>query len=226
MSGLNPKLVEFQHLVDKSFPNRPADWTWGDTSHKARKSDHNSGDAVDVRVEGANADKVIDIALKDPNVKYVIHNQRIWTRSGGWKPFVGRYKDGRKKDPHTHHVHVSFYHKAAQGDPNPSAVKKPKKVKTPPVARRKKAKAATKPTSKPSKKKGGKKIILGERSVVMGPSQLMAAHVETPHEGGGKIAKGSQTVFIGPKMLAFARIGDPTTDGYGVVSGNQGIEVG
>ncbi len=224
--GLNPRLVEFQKLVDQSFPNRPVDWTWGDTSHKARKSDHNTGDAVDVRVDGAKADKVIDLALKDPNTKYIIHNRRIWTRTGGWKPFTGTYKDGRKKDPHLHHVHVSFYRKAAQGDPNKSAVPAPKKTKRAPAAKRKPATTRARATSKPAKKKGGKKIVQGEHSVVLGKSQLMAAHVETPHTGGGKIKKGSQTVFVGPKMLQFARIGDPTTDGYGVVSGNDTVEIG
>jgi len=52
----------------------------------------------------------------------------------------------------------------------------------------------------------------GEPTVMLGPDQLMAAHVESPHTGGGKIAEGSSSVFVGPQRLPFARHGDPTND--------------
>jgi hypothetical protein len=35
-------------------------------------------------------------------VKYVIWNRRIWTSGQGWHPYRG-------VNPHTNHVHISFY---------------------------------------------------------------------------------------------------------------------
>lgn len=80
---------------------------WGDTSHKARKSDHNTGDALDLGIRDLNqgsaiAQKLIEDA-KNRNVKYIIFNNKIWNPSisNEWRPYKG-------KDPHKGHVHVSF----------------------------------------------------------------------------------------------------------------------
>jgi len=236
---LNPNMLSFRERVNKAFPGRnrvPAkEGTWGDKPHQTHGSAHNTGDAVDITHDpgssGASGTAIAEMAIKDPNVKNVIFNRQIWTRSSGkWSPFVGKYKSGRAKDPHTDHVHIEFYaRRAARGDPSPTTVRKKKKKKTKvaarrrPAAKRRKGKTAAAPKASA---KGGKKIVQGEHSVVLGTGQRMAAHVETPHTGGGRIAKGSPTVFIGPRQLAFARIGDPTTDGYNVVTGKETVFVG
>ncbi|MFS8070529.1 MAG: hypothetical protein ACMG6S_29545, partial [Byssovorax sp.] len=95
-------------------------------------------------------------------------------------------------------------------------------------AARKKADAAAKKGKKVSDASvtGPRYIYDGESSVLLGTTQRMAAHVESPHTGGGKVAKGSATVFVGPKQLAFARKGDPTTDNLNVKTGHEAILVG
>lgn len=237
MAGLNPAVVDFLQSVNRDFPGRKkaSDGTWGDRAHQKRKSDHNTGDAVDITHDpksGADGNTIAARALRDPRVKYVIWNHQINSKDGrGWRPYKGA-------NPHTQHVHVSFKRGAgcanckpiAQGDPNPkkTAAKPAKKKK-----KKRKTGIAAKPMKQPrskggaaggSKKKGGgKKIVQGEPTVVMGGNQLMMAHVQTPHTGGGKIAKGSGTVFIGRMLLAMARIGDPTTDNYKVKTGHDSI---
>lgn len=75
-------------------------------------------------------------------------------------------------------------------------------------------KNAHKTSTEPEKESsgGGVEIKKGEPSVMVGPGQNMAAHVESPHTGGGKIVEGSPTVFVGKKQLPFAREGDATDD--------------
>jgi hypothetical protein len=74
------------------------------------KSDHASGNAVDIMVSAANdrqlGDEIANFfqANERPmNVKYIIWNRRIWSpqRAGeGWRPYSGA-------SAHTDHVHVS-----------------------------------------------------------------------------------------------------------------------
>lgn len=65
------------------------------------------------------------------------------------------------------------------------------------------------------------RVIDGEPSVMLGPDQHMAAHIESPHTGRGKVVEGSSSVFVGRKQLAFARYGDTTNDNYQVVADVQ-----
>lgn len=261
MASLNPAVVEWRNNANAWWPNRKkaSDGTWGDKAHQARKSDHNTGDAIDIThdpASGAHGDEIAARAMKDPRIKYIIWNHRIWSRdraSEGWRAYKG-------KNPHTKHVHLSFKRggscsncaspkgvpakpkPAARGDVSPTSKKKaaPKKA-APKKTAPKKAKSTsgnwiqrlfsrrprTVATRAAAKKQqAGKKIVQGEHSVVLGSTQRMAAHVKTPHTGGGKIAKGSPTVFVGPKQLAFARIADPTTDGGAVVSGKETVLIG
>lgn len=91
----------------------------GDTSHAARKSDHNpdwdSGGvvrAVDIGIEGRNAGDILDAVIGDQRVWYVIHKGRIWSRTYGW---ANRSYTG--SNPHNHHIHVSIRHTdAAEND--------------------------------------------------------------------------------------------------------------
>ena len=75
-------------------------------------------------------------------------------------------------------------------------------------------KNAHKTSTEPEKSSSGAGVEIkkGEPSVMVGPGQNMAAHVESPHTGGGKIIEGSPTVFVGKKQLPFAREGDATND--------------
>jgi hypothetical protein len=67
-------------------------------------SDHNTGFAVDLTHDKANG---IDCYLifqklqKDPRVKYLIFNYRIWTPEKGVDVYTG-------SNPHTKHIHISI----------------------------------------------------------------------------------------------------------------------
>ncbi len=81
---------------------------WGDKEHQKRRSDHNSGDAVDLGIHNDLdlGQKVADALVseaKERGIKYVIFNKRIWTPSEGWHAY-----SKAASMPHTDHVHVSF----------------------------------------------------------------------------------------------------------------------
>lgn len=67
-------------------------------------SDHNSGYAVDITHDPVNG---IDCAFafiklqKDPRVKYLIFNGKIWSKEKGNKDYTGSNK-------HTKHLHISI----------------------------------------------------------------------------------------------------------------------
>lgn len=68
-------------------------------------SDHNTGDAIDLQTNGVREDIANDIIsnAKKHNVKYVIHNGKIWSSeraNEGWRKYNG-------KNPHKGHIHVS-----------------------------------------------------------------------------------------------------------------------
>jgi uncharacterized Zn-binding protein involved in type VI secretion len=74
---------------------------------------------------------------------------------------------------------------------------------------------------------GSRKITEGEPSVLVGPHQQPAAHVDSPDSGGGKVKEGHPTVLVGPKKLPFARVGDPTKIKTGtVVDGDATVLLG
>src|SRR3954468_24869463 len=108
MGGEAPAIQRLRSDANSTWGKRTkaSDGTWGDTSHKARKSDHNTGDAMDVTndpAHGASGNVVAAYAIGDPRVKYVIWNRRIYDRRHpGWRP----YSHWRKM-PHDHHVHIS-----------------------------------------------------------------------------------------------------------------------
>jgi hypothetical protein len=94
----------------------------GDTSHAARKSDHNPDysaggvvRAVDIGIAGRDADRILAAAIGDPRVWYVIHKGRIYSRTYGW---VARDYSG--SNPHNHHIHISARSdRAAENDTSP-----------------------------------------------------------------------------------------------------------
>ena len=107
---LAPSLVQFRAEVDKKWPKRSkkSDGTVGNTSHAARKSDHNpnsrnSVNAIDITYPGVNPDVVIAAVKKHPSAAYVIFNRHIYSATDGWvkKPYTG-------VSPHTTHLHISI----------------------------------------------------------------------------------------------------------------------
>lgn len=87
-----------------------SDGSIGDAAHAARNSDHNPWYQNTVTARdfthdpdgGLNGQWLADalVASRDPRLKYVIWNRRIWLAGGRWKSYTGT-------NPHTHHVHVS-----------------------------------------------------------------------------------------------------------------------
>lgn len=107
---LAPSLVQLRDEVNARWPHRPkgSDGTVGDTSHSARRSDHNpnnrdSVNAFDITYPGVDPKAIIAAVSKHPAGNYVIFNRKIYSRSGGWKaePYSGA-------SPHTEHLHVSI----------------------------------------------------------------------------------------------------------------------
>jgi hypothetical protein len=88
------------------FPSRKkgADGIMGNAAHKARKSDHNDGNAWDWTRDDALFDswKLATGLISDPRTNYVIHRRRIWSRLRPyWRAYLG-------VSPHTAHGHVSI----------------------------------------------------------------------------------------------------------------------
>ena len=110
--------------INALYPKRDkkSDGAVGDTSHQARKSDHNPDWStggwvraidIDEDLNGRNGsdpvladqlvDQIIEIAKSDKRLKYVIFEGRIWSVTSKWRPrkYVG-------VNPHNHHIHISF----------------------------------------------------------------------------------------------------------------------
>jgi peptidoglycan hydrolase-like protein with peptidoglycan-binding domain len=134
---LAPSLVQLRSEVNRRWPNRPkgSDGTVGDTSHNARKSDHNpnergSVNAFDITYPGVDPKIVIAAVSKHPSANYVIFNKNIYSKKSNWKAvaYTGT-------NPHKTHLHVSIIQSAsAERDTTPwlagATVKpKPKPVK-------------------------------------------------------------------------------------------------
>jgi hypothetical protein len=116
------------------FPTRKkgADGIMGDAAHKARKSDHNDGNAWDWTRDDTFFDswKLATGLISDPRVNYVIHRRRIWSRvKPYWRAYLGL-------SPHTAHGHCSIL-AAKRGDKSEwaaIAALKPAPATPPPVA--------------------------------------------------------------------------------------------
>lgn len=104
--------------IDKAFPNRDrrSDGSVGDTSHAARKSDHNPDAKGWVRAIDIDADLSDDkkasyvlanqlrlLARRDRRFSYIIYSGRIASLRSLW-----RWKQYKGVNPHIHHVHISF----------------------------------------------------------------------------------------------------------------------
>ena len=109
-TGVNPMAQKTWDDVSKTFKGVSNAGIWGDRSHKARKSDHNTGDALDIGINSITAGNQIAQKLineaPDRNIKYLIFNRRIWNPQVGWQTYTPNKSNGN--NPHTTHVHVSF----------------------------------------------------------------------------------------------------------------------
>lgn len=112
---LAPSLAQLRREINARWPNRDksTDGSVGDLSHAARASDHNpnsrrSVNAIDIDEDGIDAWGLVDLAITDPRVNYVIYERKIWQRKHGSKP---RPYSGI--NAHTKHIHVSIIQSVA-----------------------------------------------------------------------------------------------------------------
>src|SRR6185295_13550941 len=111
-------LEKLRDQVNAQWPQRSkdSDGSVGDTSHSARKSDHNPDEhgvvhAIDITHDprnGFDSYKFADMLLRrqDPRISYVISNRRIGSGPSGIDP--GKWRPYSGKNPHDHHVHISI----------------------------------------------------------------------------------------------------------------------
>lgn len=112
---LDPALIKLRHQIDDRWPERDksSDGTIGDRKHADRRSDHNPDfygivRALDITNDpsgGCDAAKLAEALRlsRDPRIKYVIFNKRIF--SSTVQPWIWRPYNG--DSPHSKHVHIS-----------------------------------------------------------------------------------------------------------------------
>lgn len=110
-------LEKLRSQVNAKWPNRGkgSDGSVGDTSHGARKSDHNPDaagivHAIDIThdpAHGFDSYAFADLLLKkqDRRLSYVISNGRIGSGPAGTQP--GKWRKYTGSNPHDHHCHIS-----------------------------------------------------------------------------------------------------------------------
>lgn len=117
---LSKAAEQLRSEINAKYPKRDkrSDGWIGDTTHNARKSDHNPDKngyvrAIDIDsdlVQGSTkeswllAEKIKTIALKgDKRVSYIIHQHRIASprQNWAWRVYKG-------SNPHVSHIHISF----------------------------------------------------------------------------------------------------------------------
>lgn len=156
-----------------SARNRASDGILGDAAHCDKPnptSDHCTGNAFDLThdpAHGCDAHGLVE-SLKqrrDPRVKYMISNSRIWnpSKSPDWRPYNG-------PNPHTKHAHVSV-HPSARGDLSPWWGGAPTQTAVPPPG--------DDWRNHPLVKKGSKGPFVAHMQAL-----LVAAHHDLSQEGG------------------------------------------
>lgn len=106
--GSNPYARPLFDEVKNTFGDVKFLGIWGDAEHKKRKSDHNTGDALDIGYgsDVNKAEKILQYVLGKPQVKYAILGQTVYYPDG---------TIGHTNIPHHSHVHVSFYGAGEEG---------------------------------------------------------------------------------------------------------------
>ena len=122
-----PSLEQLLIQADAAWPIRhPADGTLGNASHSSRRSDHNpdsngivrAADIGEVTEDDAFALAEAIRLSKDPRIKYVIHERRMYSsynHSEG-RAWTWRYYNGT--NGHWSHVHISVL-ESNQNDTSP-----------------------------------------------------------------------------------------------------------
>jgi hypothetical protein len=106
-SGANPIAEQTWNDISSDFKGVKNLGIWGDKKHQKTKSDHNTGDALDIGIvdldQGSKIAQRLFQEANDRNIKYIIFNKQIWNPSvsNEWRPYKG-------DNPHSSHVHVSF----------------------------------------------------------------------------------------------------------------------
>jgi peptidoglycan hydrolase-like protein with peptidoglycan-binding domain len=124
---LAKSLETLRKQINEAAPGRSkaSDGTVGDAAHATRASDHNPWvkdgavgvvTALDITHDPLNGVDCAAIAealraSRDPRLKYIIWNRRIWTptQSPNWRAYKG-------VNPHDRHVHVSVISTKARYD--------------------------------------------------------------------------------------------------------------
>jgi murein L,D-transpeptidase YcbB/YkuD len=121
-------LLKFREQINAASPhrNKSSDGTVGDAAHASRSSDHNPWvkdgsmgivTAMDITHDPGTGVDTWALAeflrvQKDPRVKYVISNKRIWSSVSNpyqWRKYTG-------SNPHSSHMHVSVHSTKAHYD--------------------------------------------------------------------------------------------------------------
>lgn len=113
---LAKSLHTLRDQVNNNYPKRSkkSDGTIGDSAHSKRASDHNPNSRGDVTAldlthdpaGGFDAHKFAEHlrAARDPRIKYIISNRRIFSSTGNgaweWRKYTG-------SNPHSAHIHIS-----------------------------------------------------------------------------------------------------------------------
>ena len=111
---LAPALVALRDEVNRLWPGRDRsyDGTIGDLAHQAQsKSEHNPDSAgvvraIDITARGIDVDALLNAAIGDPRVHYVIYRGRICSRTYGWT--------WRRSSGHEHHIHISLRNRTSE----------------------------------------------------------------------------------------------------------------
>lgn len=114
---LAPALAALRDEVNRLWPNRDRsyDGTIGDLAHQAQsKSEHNPDSAgvvraIDITARGIDVDALLNAAIGDPRVHYVIYRGLICSRTYGWT--------WRRSSGHEHHVHISLRNHTSESAP-------------------------------------------------------------------------------------------------------------
>ena len=114
---LAPALAALRDEVNRLWPNRDRsyDGTIGDLAHQAQsKSEHNPDvkgvvRAIDITARGIDVGALLNAAIGDPRVHYVIYRGRICSRTYGWT--------WRRSSGHEHHVHISLRNHTSESAP-------------------------------------------------------------------------------------------------------------
>ena len=125
MARIARSLDTLRTQINTLHPQRKkaSDGWLGDAAHAARKSDHNPNSldvvcALDITHDPANgvdSYKLAEVlkANKDPRIKYVISNKKIFSNDWQWRKYTG-------SNPHSQHVHVSVGPESIKyDDPSP-----------------------------------------------------------------------------------------------------------